>query len=205
MLKSMLRNPRPTPNGVGRFAVWSAILLAGLLASPGHAGPGGGGPPTIEIQVPGTITLQPILPQDILTGSDVRSVGSTSRALDPNTGIVDAGLPSAPGASLGINPEVVRQVISLWRIVVPPGAPGVPAIAVAYQLTSPLGALDALGLTAQPATSVDVLLIDLGYRITLLQGNSWDIEGDLEFRFQTASLSAAGRYAGELLITVNFL
>ena len=177
----------------------------GALAFPSHAGPGGGNGPPLRIEIPGTVTLQPILPQDILVGTDIRSVGSTSQTLDPSTGIVDAALGSAPGASLGINPEVVRQVISLWRIMVPPGAPGVPAIAVAYQLTSPLGALDALGLTAQPATSVDVLLIDLGYRITSLPGNRWDIEGDLEFRFQTASLSAAGRYAGELLITVNFL
>lgn len=203
MLKSMSMNPCPTPNGAGRFSVWTGILLAATLAFPSHAGPGGGNGPRIRIQVPGTITLQPILPQEILVGSNVQSVGSRSLTLDPNTGTVDAGLASASGASLEINPEVLRQVVSLWQIRVP-SAPGPLAVAVAYQLTSPLGTLDTLGLTAQPATTVEVMLIDLGYRIRP-QGNGQVIEGDVEFRFQTASLRAAGLYSGELLITVNFL
>jgi hypothetical protein len=117
---------------------------------------------------------------------------------------VDAGLGRGVGASLGINPEIVRRVASLWRIRVPRGAPGPPAVAIAYQLTSPLGIADTLGLGAQPTTTVGVILIDLGYRIRR-QGRRQIIEGDVEFRFQSASLSAPGLYTGELLITVNFL
>ena len=69
--------------------------------------------------------------------------------------------------------------------------------------------VDALGLAAQPSITVDVDVIDLGYRIVRRgQGQGLGnrrIVGDVEFRFQSNSLSSAGRYTGELMITVNFL
>ncbi len=203
--------PRPTPPGVGRLLFWALVVGAGLLGATcsSYAGPAPGGGRPIRIQVANRITISPILPQEILLSADVRTVGSTSVPLDLATGGADTNLRSAPLVAVGIRPEVTRQIIGLWRIRFPPQGPAPPAIVVDYQLTSPLGVPDTLGLTTQPATTVDVVLTDLGSRVTRPGGGGargpYDIEGDVEFRFQSASLSAAGVYSGELVITVNFL
>lgn len=211
MLDGMLETTRPARQRAGRCLFYATI--AGVLAGPGTAigAPAPGGGPPITIRVPNRIVLPSILPQEILLGSDVRNVGGAAAGLDLGAPTVDAGLDATAGAALGINPEVVRQVQELWSVRIPPQAPGIPAVAVDYRLTSPLGAPGVLGLTSQPTTTVDVVVQDLGTRIVRHgqgqgqgQGRQ-DIVGDVEFRFQSASLVAAGRYSGDLLITVTFL
>ena len=196
----MARIKRPVLQRAGRFSVCCILLAVSDVATYSAWSAPAAKP---RIQVPGKIVLDRVTVQDILVGPSAQGVGSITDVLTVQGTVLSATL-TAPDA-FTVNPLIVRRVNALWTIKFKKDDPKPLGFDVSYTLQSPLGVPDTLGSRTDPSITVAARVRDLGTQIATKPQGQMNVHGDAEFTFESTTLETPGRYAGDLVITVNFL
>jgi hypothetical protein len=190
----MENRSRPAPHGAGRVLFLTLLLAGAAFAAPADKP---------KLKVPNRIVFDPIRADEIVPGGPNVSAGSTSATLQQGGGRLTAAL-SPPDVGV-LTPFIVRPIAELWSLKFTPNEPKPLGFVVSYRLTSPSGAVGALGHATQPGATVSASLLERPPRVTVQRNGMMDVVGDSELRIVTSSVAVSGQYVGDLLITVTYL